>query len=161
MKRTDVKHERELVERVAARTGLLGQGRSVAARLLAAAGFTNEVARELAPAGWGLMFKKTGLNIDNLSIDTIVHRETGETAMVVRDAGSADPRACFEVRPSGCEFLFVDPTDPQSMVAALSRSEANLVQMQLTLERIETRMEHSGILRRGGDVGAPRDSSSR
>lgn len=134
------KAELDAVMRVAQTTGLLNIGIGIPARLVNVQAFTRECAKELAPIGWGMLFKTTGLNIDQLSIDSIVNRETGDVARIVRDAGYPNAAAAFEVRPAAAGQLWVDPENPSTKTAILSRAEVNLFELSGTLTRIDDRL---------------------
>lgn len=135
------KAELDCVLRVAQTFGLLDRGIGIAARLVNAQAFTRECAKELAPLGWGMLFKTTGLNIDQLSIDSIVNAKTGDVARVVREAGYPNASPAFEVRPADAGALWVDAENPDTKISILSRAEVNLFDLQQSLRSIERRID--------------------
>lgn len=156
--------ELQKVMEVATCTAFLTTAGSVPGRLVNAQAFTIAVARELRDLGWGCLFKTTGLNIDSMAIDLIVNRFTGDVAKVIRDAGTFDAAVCFEVRPAGARSLWIDPDDPATKAAVLSRAEVNFFELSTTLTRIDDRLgDIQRVIRDRmlelGSVGARVDSS--
>jgi hypothetical protein len=128
--------EAEVVRRVATETNLLTHGASARLRIVHASEFTRAVAVKLKPRGWGLLYKTVGLNIDLISVDSVVHRDTGDVAVVVTDVGHADARPCWQLRPAGCAANWIDPEAPDAMRLVLSRHEVSLLDIQRAVHRV-------------------------
>lgn len=154
----DCKREREIVQTIAEESGLLVAVASVRQRLRNAFEYTHEVARRMSADGWGLRLQTIGLAIDQCSIDSIVHRVTGDVACVVRDAGDSVMAPCWEVRAAKAEHLYIDPHNPESKAQALSLHEFNLVEILLSLRNIEDRFdrEDKRRLREEADAKTPK-----
>lgn len=132
----DSSYEAELVRRVAAETHLLEHGSSCRLRLVHASEFARAVALKLKPRGWGLLYKTVGLNVDMIAVDSIVHRDTGDVALVIVDVGNADARPCWQVRPAGAAACWIDPEVPDAMRMVLSRHEVSLLEIAGGVKRI-------------------------
>lgn len=128
--------EAEIVRRVAAETHLLELGTGIRLRLVHASEFTRAVALRLKARGWGLLYKTVGLNVDMISIDSIVHRDTGDVAVIIVDAGQADARPSWQIRPANCAACYIDPEVPDAMRMVLSRQEISLIDIARGVTRI-------------------------
>jgi hypothetical protein len=93
-----------VVVQVAVKTSLLGQGATTEERTQHAAQFTRTVACELhrLDAGWGLLEKTSGNNVNGYSVDCVVNR-AGEVYDVVRASDAAD---------AAPQWLLADHVDP-------------------------------------------------
>lgn len=136
---------RAKIEDLARTSGLLKTGQYIESRLVNTMKFTEFVARALRPHGWGLHAKMFGLNIDNLALDRLVHKDTGRVAIILKQFATAHVETTWQEHAGGSAELYVDPLDPTTAFDVRSKAEHSITDVVFHLRALEAVIESHGI----------------
>lgn len=103
------------LQELQARLQLVGKGADTAERERNCSAFTQEAARMLHGEGWRRIRKTSGVNVDGMDIDKLVHKDTFRIVDIIVSAGVPEARVGFsdvgELRDTS-RFIEVKPEPP-------------------------------------------------